>query len=158
MTQRSLLFLLVALPSACATMSNTAETLPVQPQLVPSSLAPAQALQRVTTILHAHGFEEARDVLAPSGQAPGKSIAWASGKLVPDDLMGSQRCTGAIEVIQASAQMVDGCRTQLRLSCHTERLINGPSGHRSCDILRESGCAEAGDQMVGRLALDAVGL
>lgn len=158
MTPRAVLFFIIALSLACATTSARPATLPVRPQLVPSSLGPEQALQRVTVLLQAQGFEQPREVLPAAGQEPEGGIAWATGNLAPDDGLGSQRCSGAIEVIQASARVLPGGRTQLGLSCHTERLVDGPSGHRTCDILREPGCAEAGDQMVARLALDSVGL
>lgn len=153
MTQRTFAVLLAVMLGGCAT-SKPPAMLPVQPQLVPSPLSAAHALQRVTELVQAHGFTHAHDVLASDGQASSPSIAWASGKLVSDD---GQRCSGAIEVVQASTRQLPGEQPMLGLSCHSERLVADEST-RKCRVVREAGCAEAGDQIVARLALDAVGL
>lgn len=155
MTLRALLCL-VATTLACAT-TKTVERVPVPPQLVPTSLGGNAALERAQEMLRARGFETPHPLLSWDGSAPERAFARATGTLAPDEGMGSQRCTGAIEVVQAGTRSLEGGQTQLHLSCHTERLVDGPGGHRRCEVVRESGCPEAGDQAVARIAFDAVG-
>lgn len=151
--------LALILPLACATTPQpTSNTLPVQPQLVPTAVAVSPALQRAELMLKARGFEQPHAVLPVSEETFERAVAFASAALTPDDGMGSQRCTGAVEVVQVAATAMDGGQTRLHLSCHTERLADGPSGPDECVLRLEPGCPEAGDQAVGRLALDAVGL
>lgn len=156
MISRSFLLCLASMLLACATTA-TVERVPVPPQLVPTSLGANAALERAQEMLRARGFETPHPLLAWEGQSPERAFARATGKLAPDEAMNSQRCTGAIEVVQAGTRSIDGGRTQLQLSCHTERLVDGPGGHRKCEVQREAGCPEAGDQAVTRIAFDAVG-
>lgn len=157
MTSRAFLLCLVSSLLACATTPRPVERVPVPPQLVPTSLGANAALERAQEMLRARGFETPHPLLTWDGPAPERAFARASGTLAPDEGMGSQRCTGAIEVVQVGTRSLDGGQTQLRLSCHTERLVDGPGGPRSCEVQREAGCPEAGDQAVTRIAFDAVG-
>lgn len=156
MTSRSIVLAVACGLVACAT-TRPAPKLPVAPQLIPTSLGANAALERAQELLRARGFETPHELLTADGPAPERGFARASGKLAPDEGMGSQRCTGAVEVVQAGTRAIEGGRTELHLSCHTERLVDGPGGPRSCEVQHEPGCPEAGDQAVARIAFDAVG-
>jgi hypothetical protein len=134
--------------------------LPEPALVVPSRWDCLAAIEHVRERIESRGFlEEFPRVLEPgealeADPAGSRRLTRGTRSLDGDRVEAGQpaACLGETEVIQVRV-LTTRSGSELRMSCHTERLVSGPG---ACGRLLERGCARRGDAVLGELALQAV--